>query len=175
MRSPIITLSPVKVHLAQWVAERRVRNVIERDLRAVNNEPMDHPTLMRQHVSGALGEVAGKLWLDPIEWNPMEIDKPDLGGVIDVKAVEVATHHLLIGVERASADLIYLLARGHDHPTWRMTGWIDGATALARRDWIRTPAWGPCIVVPNDALAPVRDLWDYVERWLPADRSGESI
>ena len=38
MRSPIITLSPVKVHLAQWVAERRVRNVIERDLEAAGFE-----------------------------------------------------------------------------------------------------------------------------------------
>ena len=170
MRSPVVTLSPAKQQLAEWTAERRVRNVVERGMRPVNGEPMDRDSLMRHHLRGARGELAAKLWLDPIDWNTLDMNETDLGGIIDVKAVERPTDRLLINKDRARAGWAYLLARGHDHPTWTMAGWIDGGSAMREPQWIETPSWGACIVVPNAALAPVRELWDYVERWLPADR-----
>ena len=174
MRSPIVTLTSAQVEIAAEVARRRVENVVRHQRKAVNGQPMDPATVMRRHVTGARGEIAARQWLAPISWNiEGKITEPDLGDVIDVKTGERATDHLLLIRERTRAHWIYLLARGHDHPRWQMVGWIDGASALAQPSWVRAPNKDrPCIVVPHKALAPLQELWDYVENWMPADRSG---
>lgn len=173
MRSEVITLSAEEVAYADGLGHQRQDAAVENNREAAHGAPTEYAKALALHITGARAETAAKRWLEPIEWHRRLkgfTGMPDLGDDIDVKGVEVGHYRLLLPPE-PKPNFLYLLVRGHNHPTWIISGWIDGAQALLNPDWLYPLKPGRLSFnVPNENLRPLKECWEYVERWYPGDR-----
>jgi hypothetical protein len=100
-------------------------------------EPTFAEALANDRVA-ACAEHAAKLWLDMaggVEWDQFGIGRPDLAGFIDVKAVDVSSHCLIVQKKYPRA-WAYLLVDATFEPDFEIVGWLWG-DAAKRDDWWR--------------------------------------
>lgn len=173
MRRPIVTLSAADCGRAIRVGYARRMLAIKLRRRHTNGYRPTPAQALANDIMGACAEIAVWRWLEPISWHALAQDVdglPDLGDDIDVKGVVQADHRLVLSPEPRK-EWQYVLARGHDHPTWVIAGWIPGEVAADMKEWVRqiSPP-RVALVVPNEALYSIEELWERVDRKYPARR-----
>lgn len=175
MRRPIVTLSAADCGRAIRVGYARRMLAIKLGRRHTNGYRPTPAQALANDIMGVRAEIAVWRWLEPISWHALADDVeglPDLGDDINVKGVGQTEHRLLLP-PKPRRDWQYVLARGHDHPTWVIAGWIPGEVAA---DMKVKPLGNPprlALIVENEELPrwPLEELWEHVERKYPAERN----
>ncbi len=91
------------------------------------------------HIAGLPGEVAGKLYLNPVIWNAFRSygsihNLADLEDWIDVKTRTKSWHDLIVQ-EDDPPGWAYLLVYSNRHPVYQIVGWCWGWEAQQKKFW----------------------------------------
>ena len=158
MNRPEITLTPEQMAFARTVGRTRYASAIARDLQR------GAPKGEQAHIDGALAECAAYLHYRPITWSAREmgLDKPDLGGFIDVKWRGHSDHKLIIQL-KGHPEWAYLLVCGAAAPRYRIMGWVWGNEAMINR-WRWEGGHTPAYYIPGGILRSPASLMVEIRR-----------
>lgn len=149
--NPKIRLSQAQISFADAVAAQRQTNADRYNFAGHNGAAGHGHGALALHILGSRCEVAAKSYLDPVEWNQYDMNRPDFNDWIDVKGIQKRWHKLTVQ-RRANDHYAYFLVYGGDHPDYEMLGWCFGHEAKKPVFWADpTGQCRPAYFVPASA------------------------
>lgn len=150
----VATLTSWESRICTWVGKQRFANA-----RRLHRDPGQGPphTTDEMDIRGAHGEYAASILLNRY-WRQSigEIDKPDVGGLVEVRSTIRETGRLIVKPDDQDAPFVLIVAN-MERLRFRFAGWAFGRDA--KRRWPLLTEFGdPAHFVEQSALSSRSEL-----------------
>jgi hypothetical protein len=132
-----ITLLEKRIAWLRGLARQRRNNAVRLELSGRNAAPTEYDEALELDDVGVCGECAAMIFLSPVNWNLMEMERADFNDLVDVKTNRrrYPINYLIVRPPKDPKEWIYALAFPDPHPRYCLAGWCFGHEAQQSQFW----------------------------------------